>query len=112
DYYVSYGSKQYRYIAAITDKVDPHLKEKYFSVWGYSFVGEANFPMIQWAFDAFDGTNREMINFLKMHGHPFRTVTDPEVLAQARELGDQMPGYPAEGSIVRQDGYILVHIDR
>lgn len=112
DYYVSYGSKQYRYIAAITDKVDPHLKEKYFSVWGYSFVGEANFPMIQWAFDAFDGTNREMINFLKMHGHPFRTVTDPEVLAQARELGDEMPGYPAEGSIVRQDGYILVHIDR
>ncbi len=112
DYYVPYGSWQYRYIAAVTDRIDPHLKEKYFSVWGYSFVGEANFPMIQWAFDAFDGTNREMINFLKMHGHPFRTVTDPETLAQARETGDGMPGYPAEGSIIRQDGYILVHIDR
>lgn len=110
DYYVSYGSKEYRYIATITDKIDPHLKEKYFSVWGYSFVGEANFPMIQWAFDAFDGTNREMINFLKMHGHTFRTVTDPEVLAQARAAGDEMPGYPAEGSIVERDGYILVHI--
>lgn len=112
DYYVPFDSWQYRYIAAVTDRIDPHLKEKYFSVWGYSFVGEANFPMIQWAFDAFDGTNREMINFLKMHGHPFRTVKDPEVLAQAREIGDGMPGFPAEGSIVRQDGYILVHIDR
>lgn len=27
DYYVSYGSWQYSVIAAITDKVDPHLKE-------------------------------------------------------------------------------------
>lgn len=110
DYYVSYGSKQYQWIAVITDKVDPHLKEKYFSVWGYSFIGEANFSMIQWAFDAFDGTNREMMNFLKMHGHSFPLVTDPEIIAEANEIGDSMPGWPAEGSILQQDGYIIVHI--
>lgn len=111
DYYVSYGSWQYRFIATVTDKIDPHLKEKYFSVWGYSFVGEASFPMIQWAFDAFDGTNREMMNFLKMHGHVFPMVTDEETLAEAKKIGDTMPGWPAEGSISLQDGYVLVHID-
>jgi hypothetical protein len=110
DYYVSYGSWQYRWIATITDKIDSHLKEKYFSVWGYSFIGEANFPMIQWAFDAFDGTNREMMNFLEMHGHSFQMVTDPDVIKQADEIAVDMPGWPAEGSIAEQDGYILVHI--
>lgn len=110
DYYVSYGSWQYRYIARITDMLDPHLKEKYFSVWGYSFVGEASFPLIQWAFDAFDGTNREMINFLKMHGHDFSSVTDAETLAEARSIGDSMPAWPREGSVSLQDGYVLVHI--
>lgn len=110
DYYVSYGSWQYRFIATVTDKIDPHLKEKYFSVWGYSFVGEANFPMIQWAFDAFDGTNREMMNFLRMHGHSFPMVTDPRVIAEADAIGVDMPGWPAEGSVVEREGYILVHI--
>ncbi len=110
DYYVSYGSWQYRWIVTITDKIDPHLKEKYFSPYGYSFIGEANFPMVQWAFDAFDGTNRQMMNFLEMHGHSFPLVTDPEVIQQAKNLGDTMPGWPAQGSIAEQEGYILVHI--
>lgn len=110
DYYVSYGSWQYRLIAAITDKVDPHLKEKYFAPQGYCFTGEANYPFIQWAFDAFDGTNREMMNFLEMHGHSFPQVTDPEILEQARTIGDTMPEWPADGSVSLQDGYILVHI--
>ena len=110
DYYVSYGSWQYRVIAAITDKVDPHLKEKYFAPQGYCFTGEANYPFIQWAFDAFDGTNREMMNFLEMHGHSFPQVTDPEILEQARTIGDTMPEWPADGSVSLQDGYILVHI--
>ena len=110
DYYVSYGSKQYQWIAIITDKIDPHLKEKYFTPQGYSFVGEASFPMIQWGFDAFDGTNREMMNFLKMHGHSFQLVTDEEVIRQANEIGDTMPRWPREGSITRQEGYVLVHI--
>ena len=110
DYYVSYGSWQYRVIATITDKVDPHLKEKYFAPQGYCFTGEANYPFIQWAFDAFDGTNREMMNFLEMHGHSFPQVTDPEILEQARTIGDTMPEWPADGSVSLQDGYILVHI--
>lgn len=111
DYYVSYGSWQYRVIAAVTDVIDPHLKEKYFAPQGYSFTGEANYPFIQWAFDAFDGTNREMMTFLEWHGHSFPQITDPEILKQAKAIGDTMPGWPAEGSVTQQDGYILVHME-
>ncbi len=109
DYYVGYGSWQYRLISAVTDWIDPHLKEKYHSSYGYCFIGEANYPFIQWAFDAFDDTNREMLAFLRMHGHDFVLVTDPSILAEARALGDTMPGFPLEGSIVEQQGYVLVH---
>lgn len=112
DYYVGYGSWQYRAIARITDLVDEHLKEKYFQPQGYCFIGEAQYPFIQWAFDAFDGTSREMIAFLKMHGHEFTTIYDQEVLEEVREIGDTLPSWPEEGSISLQDGYILVHFDR
>lgn len=110
DYYVSYGSWQFRWIVILTDWIDPHLKEKYYSQWGYSYIGEANYSMVQWAFDAFDGTNGQMMNFLKMHGHSFPMVTDLEVIKEANEIGDQMPKWPAKGSIIQRDGYILVHI--
>ncbi len=109
DYYVGYGSWQYRFISSVTDWIDPHLKEKYHSSYGYCFIGEANYPFIQWAFDAFDDTNREMLAFLRMHGHEFELVTDPSLLAEARALGDTLPGFPLEGSIVEQKDYILVH---
>ncbi len=110
DYYVSYDSWQYKCIAAVTDLVDVHLKEKYFTPQGYCFIGERNLPMIRWGFDAFDGTNRELIRFLKMHGHTFMTVSDPEELERAREKGKSMPRWPQEGSIVQQEGYVLINL--
>lgn len=110
DYYVSYSSWQYRCIARITDLVDGHLKEKYFTEYGYSFIGEANNPFIQWGFDAFDGTNRQIMNFLEMHGHSFPLVTDESVLENARAIGETMPEWPAEGSVCLQDGYVLVNL--
>lgn len=109
-YCVSYGSWQYRWITRITDKIDPHIKEKYYTPYGYCYIGEAIYPFIQWGFDAFDGTNGEMIKFLKMHGHSFTTITDKEILEKARELGETMPEWPREGSIREQEGYVLVHI--
>ncbi len=108
DYYAGYGSWQYRAIARITDLVDVHLKEKYFQPRGYCFVGEAQYPFIRWALDAFDGTNREMMAFLRMHGYEFVTVSDEAVLERARQIGDSLPGWPREGSVSLQDGYVLV----
>lgn len=109
-YYVSYSSWQYRQIARMTDLVDVHLKEKYFSPYGYSFVGNAIYSYIQWGLDAFDGTNREMIHFLELHGYSFKTVTNPNVLEDAHAIGATMPRWPADGSVSMQDGYILIHM--
>ncbi len=110
DWYVDYSSWQFQKIAAVTDLVDVHLKEKYYSPYGYSFIGNAQYSYIQWAFEAFDGTNREMIRFLELHGHSFRTITDENVLDEARSLGESMPTWPREGSLQMQDGYLLIHI--
>ena len=110
DYSVSLDSWQYRLISLITDPVDEHLKEKYLNQGEYCFIGEAINPLIQWGFIAFDGTNRELIRFLEMHGHSFRTVKDPAVIEEAKGIGDTMPAWPAEGSIAMQDGYVLIHI--
>lgn len=110
DYYVGYGSKEFQWVVRLTDPIDPHLKEKYYTPYGYSFVGEAHYPFIEWGFDAFDGTNRQMIRFLEMHGHTFQTITDLDILQKAREIGDTMPRWPAEGSITEQEAYILIHM--
>ncbi|MCM1326009.1 MAG: glucosyltransferase domain-containing protein [Bacteroidales bacterium] len=109
-YYVGYDSWQYRMIAGITDLVDEHLKEKYFEPQGYCFIGEKNLPMIRWGFDAFDGTNRELMRFLEMHGYSFATITDKEEIERAREIGETMPRWPQEGSISLQNGYVLVNL--
>lgn len=111
DYYVDYTSWNYRMIAAVTDLVDEDLKEKYFSYQGYSFIGEALYPFIQWGLYAFDGTNREIIAFLKMHGHSFTSISDPEMLQEIRKMAADFPGWPAEGSVSMQNGYVLVNFD-
>lgn len=110
NYYVGYDSWQYKCIAAITDLVDVHLKEKYFQPQGYCFIGERNLPMIRWGFDAFDGTNRELIRFLEMHGYSLTTITDKEELQRARDMGETLPRWPEEGSIIMRDGYVLVNL--
>ena len=85
------------------------MKEKYYQPFGYSYVGEAINPLIQWGFEAFDGTNGQLIKFMKMHGHSFETVTDEQILARARKIGENMQGWPAGGSVTLQDGYVLVN---
>jgi len=106
---VEYDSWEYRYISAITNPVDEHLKEKYMTPYGYSFAGEAYWNVIDWGLNAFDGTNRELIHFLYMHGHSFQTITDKETIEAAIELGNNVPRWPKEGAISEQDGYILVN---
>lgn len=110
DYYVGYGSKEYQWIVRLTDPIDPHLKEKYYTPYGYSFVGEAAYPFIEWGLTGFDGTNHQMIRFLEMHGHSFETITDLTLIEEAKEIGDTMPRWPREGSIAEQEEYILIHM--
>lgn len=110
DFYVDYSSWQFRYISAITDKIDVHLKEKYYSPYGYDFSGIAGYAYIDWGAVAFGGTNRELVHFLELHGHPLQTVQDQTVLEEARSKAESMPKWPAGGSVQMEDGYILIRM--
>jgi len=108
-YCVPYSSKQFQYISIITDLLDEHLKEKYYTPYGYSYAGEVSYSFIDWGVNAFDGTCSQLIQFLNMHGYSFTTIRDRNVQEGARQLGETMPRWPKEGSIVELENYILVH---
>lgn len=112
DYYVPFSDKRYQLLARITDLNDVHLKEKYWSPYGYTFINEGSLSTIQWAFDAFDGTNREMIEFLNMHGYSFMYLTDPDEYKRIRYSSEYegMPQWPSEGSIRLENGYVIVNL--
>lgn len=109
EYRVDYSSKQYQLIAMVTDLVDVNLKDKFCTPVGYNYIGEAINPFLLWAVDAFDGTGTQMIRFMQLEGYSFETVTDPEIIKEAREIGESMPKWPQEGSVSLQDGYVLVN---
>ena len=108
-YCVPYSSEKYQLIATITGVVDEHLIEKFYTPYGYSYAGEVEYSVIQWGVNAFDGTCGQLIRFLNMQGYSFTTIYDRDVQEQARQLGENMPRWPEEGSVTEHEGYILVH---
>lgn len=108
-YCVPYSSRQYQIIAAITGMVDEHLIEKFYTPYGYSYAGEAQYSVIGWGVNAFDGTCGQLIKFLRMQGYSITTIPDKAVQEQARQIGEAMPKWPMEGSVAKQEDYILVH---
>ncbi len=113
DGYVGYDSWQFRVIAAISDVVDPHLKEKYYSPQGYVFVETPINSMLQWAITAFDETAFQMQKLFEMHGYPVYIVRDLNVIEEARAYvsDTNMPGYPTNGYIEDRGNYIIVNLE-
>lgn len=113
DVYVSYSSPEYRWICRLTDPIDPHLKEKYFSPMGFCFGEGPIISVLQWGVTAFDGTSQQLIEFWKMHGHDaFRCETDLQVVKEAEEICriEKMPAYPQNGYIKECENYIIVNL--
>jgi len=111
--YLRFDSEEYRWICRLTDPIDPHLKEKYFSQNAYVFAESPVVSTLQWGVTAFDGTSQQLIEFWKMHGFDsFRCVTDLEMIEEAEQIrsAEQMPGYPKEGYIKETDEYIIVNL--
>ena len=111
---VSFSSREYQWIAKLTDPIDPHLKEKYFLEKGsaYIFAESPVVSTLQWGVTAFDGTSQQLINFWKMHGYDsFTCVTDLDIIEEAEQIraGENMPGYPKPGYIKECDEYIIVN---
>jgi hypothetical protein len=108
-YYADYSSEEFARISFLTDWLDPCLKEKYYSPYGYSFAGEAQYSIIDWGLYAFDKPGLELARFLQMHGYDLKTVTDPELVEKAEAFAEEMPRWPGEGSVTEWNGYIVVH---
>ena len=111
DYYIDYSSSELQIIAFLTDWLDPHLKEKYYMPYGYSFVGDLKDSVIEWGLYAYGKPGLELQNFLAMHGYSLQVETDLELheKAEAFAEGEGMPGWPEKGSIAVMDGYVVVH---
>jgi len=109
----SFYSSQYGWICRLTDPIDPHLKEKYYAEGGHGYVfAEAPYvSVLQWGVTAFDGTNRQLIEFWRMHGYTFQCVTDLEVIKEAGQIRENMPGFPAKGYIQEEKDYIIINLE-
>lgn len=117
DAYISFSSSEYKWICALTDWVDPHLKEKYYAAdgRGYVFAETPMISVLQWGVTAFDGTSGQLIEFWRMHGHgSFRCETDLNKIAEAERIRteENMAVYPQNGYIKECEEYIIVNLAR
>lgn len=108
-YYIPYSSEKFGQICRLTDWLDPHLKEKYYSPYGYTFAFDMYHSMIEWGMYAFDCPGREFVNFLHMHGYSLQTVYDEALIQKANAYSEELPNWPEEGSVTEMDGYVIIH---
>lgn len=70
-------SEEFYRIRKLADRLDEHLKEKYYTLDGrYKLAETPYLSVLNWGINAFDLTNVELFNFWEMHGHSFRMETD------------------------------------
>jgi len=107
------NAKEFWSIRACSDILDPHLKEKYYTASGYYKLAETPYlSVLNWGVSAFDRTNVELFQFLKMHGHEFRMETDLKRYEQAEKQAEDrnMPSWPEQGYIQDAEEYIIVKL--
>lgn len=111
DAYVAFDSLQYMIIRKLGDLVDEHLIEKYNAGngRGYIFAETPVFSTLQWGMTAFDGTAREIKNFLSMIGYEIRIETNLLKIEDASQLRSNMPHFPQKGYIQEYEDYIIVN---
>ena len=108
---ISFDSPQYQFIRTLGDIVDVHLIEKYNGSGGrgYIFAETPTFSTLQWGVTAFDGTAREIKNFMSMLGFEIQIETDLQKIEDVRPLRDSMPYFPQAGYIEEYEDYIIVN---
>lgn len=107
--YVPDWSKKYTLIKFFVEALDPEIFEKYNTEYGYSTAESPQLSFINWGSVAYYGFDRELIKFWKMHGFSFTEDGELDHYEDARELMKDGPVWPAEGSIVELDDYIIVN---
>ncbi len=108
DAYVPIGSMCFFKMKSITDKIDEHLLEKFYRGNNIWVAQTPSLSVIQWGMTAFDN-NKELIKFMKMHGHSFVAVEDLELINQVTMENVNMPAWPREGAIREYEDYIVIN---
>ena len=104
------NSEDFFKVRKLADKLDEHLKEKYYQNGYYCFAETPFLSVLKWGVDAFDSTNIELFNFLEMHGHSFVMEKELEKYREAREYTGTMPVWPRDGYIRETENYIVVKL--
>lgn len=107
------NSEEFWRIRRIADRLDEHLKEKYYTPSGYYKMAETPYlSVLNWGLTAFDLTNVELFKFLEMHGHTFVMEKDIEQYDKAQKQAKKlrMPSWPREGYIQETEEYIIVKL--
>ncbi len=113
--YISFDSAQFRLIAALTDPIDPTLKEKYYGEngKGYIFAETPVYSTLQWGITAFDGTAGQLFDLWEHLGYQFSCLTDYDLIEEAEQYrgATDMPSYPSPGYIVDAGDYLIVNLE-
>jgi len=109
-YVAPYDSLGYQLVSAVSGVIDEHLTEKYHTVSGYNYGIEIYSDFFTYAYAAFDNNSEQFTIFLNDMGYSFKPLKDPVRLREADEMWRDMPSFPAEGSIRKCDGYILIRL--
>lgn len=102
-------SKKYTLISTIVNWIEEDIFAKYNTPKGYVAAESPLLSFINWGSVAFYGFDRELIKFWEMHGFSFEEDGIPEHYEAARALMKDGPAWPAAGSIVETEDYIIVN---
>ncbi len=109
DVYCPSWSKKYMLVSALVKAVDEELFYKYDSPKGYAAAETPQLSFVNWGATAFYQFDRELIKFWKMHGFSFAEDGNLEHYAAAKELMQNGPVWPKEGSVVEMEDHIIVN---
>ncbi len=108
DAYVQYNSDTFYKMKRIADLVDDQLLEKFNREYGVWVAQTPSLSVISWGKYAFDN-DEELVRFMQFHGHEIKPLKDNSRYDEAEQYSLDLPGFPAEGSIVDRGDYIIVH---
>ncbi len=110
---VPYASRRFRLICSLTDPVDLHWKEKFYSPNGYVYNATTRESILTWGMDAFNHTDEQLIKLWEMLGYTGFTAADTETIKKARQYQEEIlipSGYAGE-YIYECDDYLLVNLE-
>ncbi|MBQ2803829.1 MAG: hypothetical protein IJF07_08025, partial [Lachnospiraceae bacterium] len=99
-------SKKYAIISFLVKGIDEDIFEKYDTPSGYVAAESPLLSFINWGTVAFYQFDRELIKFWEMHGFSFEE--DAIHVDEAWKIMEDAPIWPAKGSIVEMEDYIIV----